>query len=129
MIRRPPRSTHTDTLFPYTTLFLSDLARTIQDPDVSRQYVQTFRDLFFDHFHKKRERATATTRGTSRHTPSVTSAMALVHTLKWVFAWFLERPALIGQSAESLARLEISPQGLGRFRRSEGRWVGKEGVS
>src|SRR3546814_10140442 len=23
MIRRPPRSTHTDTLFPYTTLFLS----------------------------------------------------------------------------------------------------------
>src|SRR3546814_19770691 len=25
MIRRPPRSTHTDTLFPYTTLFRSDL--------------------------------------------------------------------------------------------------------
>src|SRR3546814_20370901 len=109
MLRRPPRSTRTDTLFPYTTLFrseqraglqarLRDLARTIQDPDVSRQYVQTFRDLFFDHFHKKRERATATTRGTSRHTPSVKSEMALVHTLKWVFAWFLARPALIGQS-------------------------------
>src|SRR3546814_5140491 len=44
--------------------------------------------------------------------------MSLVHTLKWVFAWFLERPALIGQSAESLARLEISHQGLGRFRES-----------
>src|SRR3546814_10143721 len=27
MIRRPPRSTRTDTLFPYTTLFRSDLAR------------------------------------------------------------------------------------------------------
>src|SRR3546814_1982404 len=31
MIRRPPRSTHTDTLFPYTTLFrsltLADIAR------------------------------------------------------------------------------------------------------
>src|SRR3546814_15083960 len=26
MIRRPPRSTRTDTLFPYTTLFRSDLA-------------------------------------------------------------------------------------------------------
>src|SRR3546814_14876970 len=26
MIRRPPRSTRTDTLFPYTTLFLSPLA-------------------------------------------------------------------------------------------------------
>src|SRR3546814_17332723 len=27
MIRRPPRSTRTDTLFPYTTLFRSDLAK------------------------------------------------------------------------------------------------------
>src|SRR3546814_16072229 len=27
MIRRPPRSTRTDTLFPYTTLFRSDEAR------------------------------------------------------------------------------------------------------
>src|SRR3546814_10903313 len=32
MIRRPPRSTRTDTLFPYTTLFLSFLAyqRTVE---------------------------------------------------------------------------------------------------
>src|SRR3546814_17725658 len=28
MIRRPPRSTRTDTLFPYTTLFRSGLSRT-----------------------------------------------------------------------------------------------------
>src|SRR3546814_4450670 len=28
MIRRPPRSTRTDTLFPYTTLFRSSLAAT-----------------------------------------------------------------------------------------------------
>src|SRR3546814_9029021 len=32
MIRRPPRSTRTDTLFPYTTLFRSD-----QRPDPGRQ--------------------------------------------------------------------------------------------
>src|SRR3546814_15563824 len=44
--------------------------------------------------------------------------MARVHTLKLVFAWFLERPALIGQAAESLARLEISHQGLARLRES-----------
>src|SRR3546814_9725118 len=31
MIRRPPRSTRTDTLFPYTTLFRSILARYIRD--------------------------------------------------------------------------------------------------
>src|SRR3546814_11064510 len=29
MIRRPPRSTRTDTLFPYTTLFRSDRRRAI----------------------------------------------------------------------------------------------------
>src|SRR3546814_17800296 len=34
MIRRPPRSTRTDTLFPYTTLFRSSpMARTIQRID------------------------------------------------------------------------------------------------
>src|SRR3546814_17120728 len=31
MIRRPPRSTRTDTLFPYTTLFRSDLVDLDQD--------------------------------------------------------------------------------------------------
>src|SRR3546814_15241851 len=30
MIRRPPRSTRTDTLFPYTTLFRSDVSRADQ---------------------------------------------------------------------------------------------------
>src|SRR3546814_2966569 len=33
MIRRPPRSTRTDTCFPYTTLFRSDVDRT---PDLGR---------------------------------------------------------------------------------------------
>src|SRR3546814_11964728 len=31
MIRRPPRSTRSDTLFPYTTLFLSEMNRVISD--------------------------------------------------------------------------------------------------
>src|SRR3546814_18082379 len=30
MIRRPPRSTRTDTLFPYTTLFRSDLINSLR---------------------------------------------------------------------------------------------------
>src|SRR3546814_2805325 len=33
MIRRPPRSTRTDTLFPYTTLFRSLIAEMEADPD------------------------------------------------------------------------------------------------
>src|SRR3546814_4182420 len=36
MIRRPPRSTRTDTLFPYTTLFRSDVTR--QDRALIRRW-------------------------------------------------------------------------------------------
>src|SRR3546814_7593962 len=32
MLRRPPRSTRTDTLFPYTTLFRSPLNPTLDEP-------------------------------------------------------------------------------------------------
>src|SRR3546814_10073040 len=32
MIRRPPRSTRTDTLFPYTTLFRSAIRHIVSDP-------------------------------------------------------------------------------------------------
>src|SRR3546814_17644698 len=32
MIRRPPRSTRTDTLFPYTTLFRSIIIQPVNDP-------------------------------------------------------------------------------------------------
>src|SRR3546814_14908887 len=35
MIRRPPRSTRTDTLFPYTTLFRSDDVRGLANPDAA----------------------------------------------------------------------------------------------
>src|SRR3546814_2095148 len=35
MLRRPPRSTRTDTLFPYTTLFRSD--RRAREPDSRRR--------------------------------------------------------------------------------------------
>src|SRR3546814_14774973 len=42
MIRRPPRSTRTDTLFPYTTLFRSFQARG-HDPQLRRHAPRTFR--------------------------------------------------------------------------------------
>src|SRR3546814_15405662 len=47
MIRRPPRSTRTDTLFPYTTLFRSrgrDLAAGANGPD----RIERERDEFFE---------------------------------------------------------------------------------
>src|SRR3546814_5156105 len=37
MIRRPPRATRTDTLFPYTTLFRSSCSRTPNDSERSAQ--------------------------------------------------------------------------------------------
>src|SRR3546814_20091976 len=52
MIRRPPRSTRTDTLFPYTTLFRSRLALIItanggkvSDEEKERLRVQVLRNL------------------------------------------------------------------------------------
>src|SRR3546814_2527588 len=39
MIRRPPRSTRTDTLFPYTTLFRSEQQGLIADAPFSRRAV------------------------------------------------------------------------------------------
>src|SRR3546814_4884904 len=42
MIRRPPRSTRTDTLFPYTTLFRSQPALASQEQQVAVAAVQRF---------------------------------------------------------------------------------------
>src|SRR3546814_1743559 len=42
MIRRPPRSTRTDTLFPYTTLFRSEITLPPNDPVLF--YLQRLRD-------------------------------------------------------------------------------------
>src|SRR3546814_6180074 len=39
MIRRPPRSTRTDTLFPYTTLFRSIKAFIVGGPGIEQQAV------------------------------------------------------------------------------------------
>src|SRR3546814_9808082 len=38
MIRRPPRSTRTDTLFPYTTLFRSDIILAARDQPRARGF-------------------------------------------------------------------------------------------
>src|SRR3546814_15850129 len=44
MLRRPPRSTRTDTLFPYTTLFRS-LAAVVAPDDERRSLFQPYRDM------------------------------------------------------------------------------------
>src|SRR3546814_9536326 len=42
MIRRPPRSTRTDTLFPYTTLFRSRPLAVVTDANVAAAHLQPF---------------------------------------------------------------------------------------
>src|SRR3546814_7034765 len=44
MIRRPPRSTRTDTLFPYTTLFRSRLSQMKSDLDAARTQIKSLQD-------------------------------------------------------------------------------------
>src|SRR3546814_19967928 len=44
MIRRPPRSTRTDTLFPYTTLFRSDAGRDLAVVDRCRVFAEDVLD-------------------------------------------------------------------------------------
>src|SRR3546814_4416535 len=41
MIRRPPRSTRTDTLFPYTTLFRSDAGQPFSIQSISKVFTLT----------------------------------------------------------------------------------------
>src|SRR3546814_1670755 len=49
MIRRPPRSTRTDTLFPYTTLFRSDVAGRISLSN-SAELITTLRGTWVHDF-------------------------------------------------------------------------------
>src|SRR3546814_1586949 len=46
MIRRPPRSTRTDTLFPYTTLFRSQGERSWRFNRLTQQFLNLFPELF-----------------------------------------------------------------------------------
>src|SRR3546814_1373855 len=59
MIRRPPRSTRTDTLFPYTTLFRSafEAARLVHRQQRARPLGDDA--LFEQHFRRRRRRAPA----------------------------------------------------------------------
>src|SRR3546814_3461207 len=45
MIRLPPGSTRNDTLYPYTTLFRSDIGYTLHDPRKLRAFEEEERDL------------------------------------------------------------------------------------
>src|SRR3546814_2880246 len=77
MIRRPPRSTRTDTLFPYTTLFRSPvwsgqvIAQQRPFLGVDREAVRSF---FFD---GRRSNPSAAVRRSEEHTSELQSLMRI----------------------------------------------------
>src|SRR3546814_9269354 len=79
MIRRPPRSTRTDTLFPYTTLFRSD---TPLPPSAPRSWIYTLlspRSLALRHSHISCRRLAPTTQKlrSEEHTSELQSLMRI----------------------------------------------------
>src|SRR3546814_5404932 len=84
MIRRPPRSTRTDTLFPYTTLFRSDI--TDQKARQSELYERATRDTltkllnrshFLDVGAQEFERARRFAERSEEHTSELQSLMRI----------------------------------------------------
>src|SRR3546814_17836651 len=120
MIRRPPRSTRTDTRFPYTTLFRSTATscrgRYAEAPSRGVAFPQTgFRPLFRP----------------DRSTVPVGPVACLAHRLDGVLVYRRDyrssaQPALIFLSAASSAATGLIPCLRSR---SEERRVGKECVS
>src|SRR3546814_4747567 len=70
MIRRPPRSTRTDTLFPYTTLFRSQVPRCHQEDHRGRPGREDHRDGVVARRGRRRERAARVDGALIRESPS-----------------------------------------------------------
>src|SRR3546814_5266539 len=81
MIRRPPRSTRTDTLFPYTTLFRSyrrvGFLRMHCARPARRQAYQTHQSLAHDAFSQLPEAKLRSTRRSEEHTSELQSLMRI----------------------------------------------------
>src|SRR3546814_5498560 len=75
MIRRPPRSTRTDTLFPYTTLFRSGVSAALEERAVQQAIAAEQRDINKDN-EKASNRAGAASRS-EEHTSELQSLMRI----------------------------------------------------
>src|SRR3546814_893440 len=99
MIRRPPRSTRTDTLFPYTTLFRSRLTRAIEDALANRQKLLP----------KLEARALPRTRAEAfRIAPSVFVDNKASNRFTVIEVNAQDRPALLNQLAHALFQSKVT---------------------
>src|SRR3546814_14681101 len=122
MIRRPPRSTRTDTLFPYTTLFRSRNA--------NGEGVVTGKLLYalFQH-------DTSRALDPQNHTHAVIAAMTQDKDGKWKALWngeIWKNNTVLGSIYNDALRTNLEKLGYETLitgKRSEERRGGKEGVS
>src|SRR3546814_3428611 len=78
MIRRPPRSTRTDTLFPYTTLFRSHFAKMLPPISVRQMLLGNYEHRKDGHSEKSRCAASRReTRRSEEHTSELQSLMRI----------------------------------------------------
>src|SRR3546814_14449175 len=112
MIRRPPRSTRTDTLFPYTTLFRSDATISLIDEGDLRPTAP-----------RVAERAGVSVRSVFQHFDDLESLHAAVAER------LVERVAVLVVPIDPAGPLDDRLTRFVHQRRSEERRVGKECVS
>src|SRR3546814_15596115 len=115
MIRRPPRFTRTDTLFPYTTLFLSPAGRYAADRRVRADAGRTASA------HADRHRL-------PQHEPSGDSRRAQRSRLSLSLGYALHRARQAGRhpAADQGPAAMVQPEEVDHRARSEERRVGKE---
>src|SRR3546814_17135777 len=136
MRRRPPRSTRTDTLFPYTTLFRSNLSPRQHVPRGHHCGPHSVRllDLGLPHQHHRDQYPLV------RHPGSVTTAMAEVRNNdlrisgglragNWEHGRVTITPVANTPTSTTVSGLSLKGAGTVVGLRSEGRRVGKECVS
>src|SRR3546814_14307841 len=111
MIRRPPRSTRTDTLFPYTTLFRSSCTSS------TAAYIANA--TCSDSLHQRADSIAAATGSADSASPSANSREAHAHVASVATANRRSRKRLSGRRSPR----PLAPTG------SEARDVGKGGVS
>src|SRR3546814_20540430 len=141
MIRRPPRSTRTDTLFPYTTLFRSNAPLDIvvgrHPPSLTRagRQIKVHRILAHGHDNRETDEQTLDRRGLGRNArfceagrDVAFSSGTVVSGFAWrgvaAFAAGIDAPdgAYEGDKRHVTASTTVSA-------RTEGRRVGERGVS
>src|SRR3546814_17233439 len=126
MIRRPPRSTRTDTLFPYTTLFRSSLASIFFGSVAAINQKSIKRLLAYSSINNIGFALVGLAAGTPEGVSSVLVYMTvyIVMTLG-SFMVVIRMRDEEGRQIETIASLS----GMSKTRRSEERRVGKECVS